>query len=324
MSTIKPNSEIRIIAIQTKKQMKKALLLAMGLFLTQAVTYAQDFQGIATYQSKSNFDMDLDSRQMSEEQKERIRQRMKSAMERTYELRFNRTQSSYEQEERLETPSAGQGRGGMRIAFAGGGGGEYFKDVQKQEFLNESEMFGKVFLIRDSLQQWEWQMGSETKKIGNYTCYKATAARKQDTTMANRFRRMFRRGRGNTDQKEKDSVQKDSTKEGGNSLLSRIEIPEDQVITAWYTMEIPISQGPGPYWGLPGLILEVNDGRTAILCNKIVLNPTEAVEIKAPSKGKELNQEEYDEIMAEKMEEMSESFRAGNRRGNGGGIRIRN
>lgn len=302
--------------------MKQTHILTLGILLFSLFTHAQDFQGVATYQSKSSFDFDLDSRQMSEEQKERIRQRMKSAMERSYELRFNRTQSTYEQEERLAAPSTGQG-GGMRFAFSGAGGGAYFKDVKKQEYLNQSDMFGKMFLVRDSLQQWEWQMGSETKKIGNYTCYKATAIRKQDTSMTNRFRRMFRRGKGNNDTQEKDSIQQDSTKEG-TSLLSRIEAPTDQVITAWYTMEIPVSQGPGPYWGLPGLILEVNDGRTAILCSKLVLNPEEVVEIKAPAKGKEVSQAEYNELMAEKMEEMSERFRAGNRRPGGNRIMIRN
>lgn len=316
----KPKTEIRVLPLN-KKHMNRVLISLCGLISMLPALNAQEFQGIATYQSKSSFDIDLDSRQMSEEQKARIRQRMKRAMDKTYELRFNRSQSVYEEEERLETPSAAQGGSGVRFSFSGAGG-EYFKDVQKQEYLNRSEMFGKNFLIRDSLQQWEWQMESETKKIGNYTCYKATAIKKQDTMMTNRFRRMFRRGRNNSDEKVKDSVQKDSSKTD-NTLLSRIETPKDQMITAWYTMDIPVSQGPGPYWGLPGLILEVNDGRTAILCNKIVLNPSETLEIKAPSKGKEVSQEEYDELMAEKMEEMSERFRAGNRR-SGNGIRIRN
>ena len=27
-------------------------------------------------------------------------------------------------------------------------------------------------------------------------------------------------------------------------------------IEAWYTLQIPLKQGPAEYWGLPGLILE--------------------------------------------------------------------
>ncbi|MEM1337467.1 MAG: GLPGLI family protein [Bacteroidota bacterium] len=295
------------------------VMAALGVFQN---IFGQEFQGMAVYQTKSNFEIDLDRRQISEQQKARIRERMKTATEKTYQLKFNRTQSLYEEEERLEAPSTDQGGRGIRFAFIGGAGGSYYKDIQKKEYLNQSEMFGKNFLIRDSLPQWEWQMGSETKKIGTYTCYKATAIRKRDSTMNNRFRQIFRRGRDNQDEQKKDSVAKDSTTEN-TTLLSRLEAPAERVITVWYTLDIPISQGPGPYWGLPGLILEVNDGRTAILCNKIVLNPEETIEIKVPSKGKEVSQGEYDAIMAEKMEEMSQRFRAGNRRG-ASGIRISN
>jgi GLPGLI family protein len=55
--------------------------------------------------------------------------------------------------------------------------------------------------------------------------------------------------------------------------MDNLEMPKDVTITAWYTPEIPVNQGPENYWGLPGLILEINDGKTVILCSKIVLNP---------------------------------------------------
>jgi GLPGLI family protein len=102
--------------------------------------------------------------------------------------------------------------------------------------------------------------------------------------------------------------------------MDEFEIPKEQTITAWYTPQIPINQGPGEYWGLPGLILEVNAGRTTILCSKIVMNPDEKEEIKRPSKGKKVTQEEYSEIIKKKMEEMREMFRG---RGRDGGGRIR-
>ena len=102
-------------------------------------------------------------------------------------------------------------------------------------------------------------------------------------------------------------VAKEETKDGAKtSFMDQIELPKEITITAWYTPEIPVSQGPEGYWGLPGLILEVNDGKTTILCSKIVLNPKEKAEIKAPSNGKEVSQKEYDEIVTKKMEEMSE------------------
>lgn len=33
----------------------------------------------------------------------------------------------------------------------------------------------------------------------------------------------------------------------------------EEMVIAWYTEEIPVSEGPSKYWGLPGLILEVNN-----------------------------------------------------------------
>ncbi len=287
--------------------------------------FAQDFQGKATYFSKTTVDLNLDGRQISEAQKQRIKERVKNFSEQTYELTFDKTTSLYEQEEKLEAPSASQdrARGGFRM-FAAGADGKYYKNVQDQQYLNQIELFGKQFLIKDSLNQWEWELGSETKKIGNYTCYKATAVTQPDSTSFERLRRMARRGRGRQgQQQERDSTStaKDSTR--NNVLFAGFGEPQEITITAWYTPEIPISQGPGPYWGLPGLILEVNNGRTALLCSKIVLNTADKEEIKAPSKGKEVTQAEYDEILQKKMEEMSERFRAGNRRGGGNAIRIR-
>lgn len=301
---------------------KRFLTLFALVFGLCSTSQAQDFQGKAVYMSKTKMEFNLEGRNIPAAQREMIEKRMKQFSERTYELDFDRTGSIYQEQAKLETPGAGGG-GGFRVAFAGGGGGIYYKNIQEKGFKNQTELFGKIFLISDSLNQWDWKLGSETKKIGNYTCYKATAIRKRDTTMMERFRRMARRGRrgqgGNAAQK--DSVQKDST--DNNSLLSRIEKePTEDTITAWFTPEIPVSQGPGPYWGLPGLILEVSDGRTALLCTKITLNPEDKKAIAAPKKGKVVTQEEYNEIMADKMEEMSERFRGGNRRG-GNTIRIR-
>ena len=46
------------------------------------------------------------------------------------------------------------------------------------------------------------------------------------------------------------------------------EVPREITVTAWYTPQIPINQGPGEYWGLPGLILEINADKTTIFVLK--------------------------------------------------------
>ena len=88
--------------------------------------------------------------------------------------------------------------------------------------------------------------------------------------------------------------------------MDEFEMPKETTITAWYAPEIPVNQGPESYWGLPGLILEASDGKTTILCSKIVLNPKDKTEIKAPTNGKEISQAAYDETVVKKMQELRE------------------
>lgn len=279
------------------------------VFLTTLNIGAQDFQGQAFYESKTSVDMsNFGGQQMSEERKKQIAESMKSMFEKTYVLTFNRTESIYKEEEKLDAPGGG-GRGGFRMMSLGAG--LHYKNVADQQLLKEEEFFGKQFLIKDSLPKLEWVMSSETKQIGKYTCFKATAVKETD---ALDFGNMRRRNR-DADQKKENA--QDSTKT--TKVSEEIELPKEITITAWYTPQIPVNQGPGDYWGLPGLILEVQAGRTTMLCSKIVLNPEEKKELKKPSKGKEISQLEYNETVKKKMEEMRENFGGRNR----GGDRVR-
>ena len=71
---------------------------------------------------------------------------------------------------------------------------------------------------------------------------------------------------------------------------------------------------------MPGLILEINDGTTTIVCTEIVINPSEKIKIIEPEKGKVVTQEKYDKISEAKAKEMMERFKSKN--GNGIEIRI--
>jgi GLPGLI family protein len=303
--------------------MKQGILLPIAYLFFLAIGHSQDFQGKAVYQSKTSMDMDFGGREMSEEQKKRIQERMKSAFEKTFILTFDRTSATYLEEEKLEQP--GTGNGGFRM-MGFSGGGEYYKNIKAQTYTDQKEMFGKVFLIKDSLPKLNWVMSAETKQIGNYTCYKATATKPVDSTDFSNFRRPPPPGesRENRDKPKTEEVKKDST-DKKETLFRESDSPKEIEITAWYTLDVPISQGPGEYWGLPGLILEVNAGKTSILCSKIILNAEDKEIIEEPSKGKEVSQKEYNAILTEKMKEMSERFQGGNRGREGGNqIRIRN
>lgn len=264
----------------------------------------QQFQGMAVYESKtSTADMKSrlsDNKEITPEMQKSIEERMKKMLEKTFILNFDKTASIYKEEEKLEAP--GQNNGGFRMMSSMmGGGGTYYKNVKEKTFAVDKEFMGKEFLVKDSLPKLEWKLEGETKQIGGYTCYKATALKPVSQSDFRNFRT----------KKEEAKKEKPAEKEKKTNFMDDFEIPKEINITAWYAPEIPVNQGPEGYWGLPGLILEVSDDKTVILCSKIVLNSKEKAEIKAPSKGKVVTQKEYDEIVIKKMEEMREQFQKG-------------
>ena len=293
--------------------MKKIIITS--LLLVSMFSNAQNFQGVAVYESKTstaemmkNFG---ENREITPEMQKNIEERMKRMFEKTFILNFDKTASIYKEEEKLDAP--GQQGGGRIMSSIIGGGGTQYKNVKEKTYVVDKEFFSKEFLIKDTLTTYKWQMSGETKMIGNYTCFKATAVVKTDATD---FRNFRMRGNKEEEKKKKDSI---ASSKKTNFMSDDIEQIKEKTITAWYCPEIPINQGPDKYWGLPGLILEVNDGTTVLLCSKIILNSKDKVEIKASSKGKEVSQQEYDEIVKKKIEEMREMY-GGQGRGSRGGF----
>lgn len=268
------------------------------LFFFAFTLSAQDFQGKATYLSKTTLDIDFSASGMPADRVKMIKERMKNNLERTYQFTFNKTASIYKQEEQLEQaggpggPGGGRGGRGMMMMLGGGASGDYYKNIQTKTSTKENEFSGKKFLVKDDLVTYEWEMEQETKMIGNYLCFKAT------TEIERQARPEIQIGRRSPEEREE---QEKKMKELEN-------IMEVIAVTAWYTMDIPVSNGPGDYWGLPGLILEVDAGDTKILCTKVVLNPKEKTDISEPKKGKITTQKEYDQIVEEKTQEMRERF----------------
>lgn len=295
--------------------MKTIVATLITLFTAVVGAIAQDFQGMAVYESKtSTADMMANfggNREITPEMKKNIEERMKSMFEKTFILTFDKTTSTYKEEEKIEQP--GQGGGGMRMMGSMmGGGGTQFKNVKDKTYTVDKEFFGKEFLIVDSLPKLEWKMEGETKQIGNYMCFKATAVRPVAQSDFRNFRRKKEDETKKSDATQEAVVKAEDKKEDKKeetkttNFMDGWEMPKEIIVTAWYTMDVPVPQGPENYWGLPGLILEVSDGKTTILCSKIVINPKDKKEIKAPKNGKVVTQKEYDKIVADKMAEMRE------------------
>jgi len=299
----------------------KSIAFLTGLFTLCSLgqIQAQEFQGMAVYESKTStadFKTRMEgNKEMTPDMQKMIEERMKRMFEKTFVLNFNKTASIYKEEEKLEAP--GQAGGSRMMSSMMGGGGTNFKEVKEKRYVVDKEFMGKEFLIKDSLPNYKWKMESETKQIGGYTCFKATAVRPVNQSDFRNFR--AKKESDKNDNKPTEAVKKEEAATKTN-FMDGFELPKEIVVTAWYTPEIPVNQGPENYWGLPGLILEVNDGKTIILCSKVVLNPKEKAVIKEPTNGKVTTQKEYDEIVGKKMEEFREMNRG---KGGNGAMRMR-
>lgn len=297
--------------------MSKFIFTLVFMLTIQLGIIAQEFQGMAVYETKtSSADFKAriaDNKNITPEMQKNIEDRMKSMFEKRFILNFDKTASIYKEEEKLESPT--QGQGGMRMMMSSmtGGGGTFYKDVKTKTYTVDKEFMSKEFLVKDTLPNLKWKLEGETRVIGGYNCFKATAVVPASKTDFRNFR-----PRNEDDKKEKPVVAAEN-KEKKTNFMSDLEVPKDLTVTAWYTPEIPVNQGPENYWGLPGLILEVNDGKTVILCSKIILNPKTKTEIKAATKGKVISQKDYDELVVKKMEEFQEMRSRGGNGVMGGG-----
>jgi GLPGLI family protein len=262
-------------------------------FLISLAINAQNITGIATYQTKTSIDLKMESKQITPEMQEQIQSMLKKQFEKTYTLTFNNTESVYQEEQSLDSAGA---TGGFSMVMGSFTGGKKYKNVKNNQYKEETEFFGKPFLIEDELENIEWELIDESKQIGQYVVFKAVATQKVDSLEFTEYER-----------------KKDEEKDKSDTIVSPIDqlkLPKEKKIVAWYTPQIPIKTGPDEYWGLPGLILEIQSGKTTMLCSKIIINPKTTVEIEVPKKGKSVARDEYKKIMMDKVNEMQNMYQS--------------
>jgi GLPGLI family protein len=140
-------------------------------------------------------------------------------------LDFNLTESLYEIEKTLEKPS----NFGF---FSTDSDYKKYQNLKSNKKIQQTEIFGKRFLIKEDLNKMDWVITEKKKKLGKYNCILAKTIEQviiDDKVVVN-------------------------------------------IISAWFTTELPYSHGPNGYYGLPGLILELSNNATTIYCYKIELN----------------------------------------------------
>ena len=285
----------------------KNIITLFAISLMSLCLNSQDFQGQAFYKTQTAMDLGSWGDRMSAEQKKAMKERMKPYLEPVYVLTFDKTKSIYKQEETLDAPGSGGGRGWGRMMAATGG--PVYKDVSSKKSLQSTEFMGKKFLISNDEDSIKWVMENEQKMIGNYLCFKATAKVKKPKTMTSAWRNAekdSKKSKENNDSQEKTDNQADSKVE---KLDEVVVTAETETITAWYSPQIPVSHGPAEYGGLPGLILELTNDRTVMLCTKVVMNHDKRIVISEPTKGEFVTKVEFENIVEVKVKEMRDMWR---------------
>jgi GLPGLI family protein len=240
----------------------------------------QTFEGIATYISDRDMTgFSFSGNSPNPELEEQLKAQLKKQFQKEYELRFNLTASTWKEAEGLEAGTAKASAGGMTLAISMGGGLTY-KNTETKAYIQQTESFSKLFLIQDLLEDRKWSMSGRKKKIGDYTTYEATFLHVSE-------RKTF------------------SLSDEDKSMET---VTDSTSISVWYTPEIPVPHGPDDYWGLPGLILEMTDGKVTYLCTKIVLNPEKKLVIEAPKKGKIVTRDEFQKLSEELAERMMKKY----------------
>ena len=245
--------------------------------LLSAISFSQNaFQGIAIYQSKTDMkSIGIDIPDMDQETKAKLISKMSAAFEKTYILKFNAFESTYDEEQKLTMQSS--------EIIQSGYDGIIYKNTKEQILLSETEAFNKNFLISEPLKKMDWQLSNERKKIGEYNCLKATVVIPV------------------SEEELADYETAKKAQANNQTTFLTLSEPKAKTIVVWYTTEIPVANGPSSYWGLPGLILEANNGITSILCSKIIINPKDKIVIKKPSKGKKISREDFEKMQEEKL-----------------------
>ncbi|MFV0540637.1 MAG: GLPGLI family protein [Aestuariibaculum sp.] len=255
-----------------------------------SILSAQDFQGIAHYTSKTQIrEIKISGLDITPAMQQQLNERLQKGAKKSYILNFTKTESVFQEEEKLEMGSPSSGMQVMR--FGGGKPSKLYKNIKEKTYIEEENFFSKEFLVIDSIEVKKWELLNESKTIGNYTCYKAKLTIPVTKKQLQKYKKA----------KEK--------KDSGENMFMMIPEPKEKTIEAWYTMDIPVSNGPSEYGGIPGLILELHTDRTVYLCTKVILNPKEKINIKKPNKGKKVTRTAYQDIIEKKLQEMKQKNR---------------
>lgn len=233
--------------------------------------FGQNFQGIAIYQKLKIMDYSVYEKNPDKRQLNAIKNLNKKNNTRHYKLTFNSRASIYKESATLKNQTSFD---------------KIHKNIKTKNYLEQIELYGKWFSIKDPLINFKWKTTSETKRIGKHLCYKAIG--------------------------EFSYIPKSST--NYSALGKAIDTTSQKTsIEAWYTLDVPVNHGPDIFWGLPGLILELHQGDIKFVCTEITLYKKDQEEINLPKKGTEITRKKFEILRNKKIKERNKMWHGGGR-----------
>lgn len=177
-----------------------------------------------------------------------------------FEIIFNQTQSIFRHLEILASDDPLEKMQYNMALSTSGGNYVYYKNLPEKKRIKQLNHSGQLINIQQDFDLLDWEITTEQKKIGAYTCIKAIAFRE---------------------------------------VLDKNKEKTTKTYTAWFTPEIPVPFGPCGIDGLPGLVLEASDnGRFFFHASQIELGAIsiDDAEINLRKGGKTITEEKWQEI----------------------------
>ncbi|MCL7988912.1 GLPGLI family protein [Sphingobacterium sp. lm-10] len=149
----------------------RTFFLTTTLLLAASIGVAQSF--IISYEERANIENQL--KNVTDPQA-RARVSAHLSNPRQHTLYYQNGESLYvsNQDKATEEDLSVDGGSNIKTITLGQNVGGLYKNHQKNEFLHEGNVLGKVFLVTDRLEPYNWQLAEEEKQIGPYLAHKAT------------------------------------------------------------------------------------------------------------------------------------------------------
>src|SRR5882672_9002501 len=184
--------------------MKKMFFAGLSLMIATAL-HAQQKEGKVIYQRTMQMQIQINDN-------DQLSSMLPKSRTDKFEMSLGNNQSIFKHVEE-EQQNDEFGGNGMNIRMVGPGMDDItYCNYDNSAKTEQRELFGKKFLVSDSIRKLNWKMGDDTKTIAGYTCRKAVAQRYSKRMSMNI----------------------------NNGVMEKKEINDTSNIVAWFTMDIPV------------------------------------------------------------------------------------